>query len=67
METERSFLPYLQEPATGPYPDPDGSTPYYLCYMYFNIIPYLPEVISNAFYMPRQFKPARIRHSNNIP
>jgi hypothetical protein len=28
MDTE-SLLPYSQDPATGPYPEPDESIPYY--------------------------------------
>jgi hypothetical protein len=40
MEPE-GLLPYLQESSTGPYPEPDQSSPYHPSYLYmihFNII-----------------------------
>jgi hypothetical protein len=40
METEGS-LPCSQKPSTGPYPEPDESSPYrpsYFCQIHFNII-----------------------------
>jgi hypothetical protein len=75
MEAERA-LPCSQQPATGPYPEPDESSPHLptcLCKIHSNInfpsttrsSEWSPLILSRPCYMPHQSHPPWPDHLNN--